>query len=299
MRQARQEHHHVLNPARDSDSQPASVISVRPAAGSEPLAPLDFGGSDGLAATTAAVASDRGGCGSNKGRDAAEDEGEGGKLRRGEESNDEGSDGGNVAVAGLLPAIADTGRSLPPPQPEEEEEEEEAREEDEEQERLEQTRHPQQQHQHQHQHQQQAENAMPAASDRLGAEAGLGTDGSAGGTAVGTTDIPPNETIEALKRGQLALWPESSILPPAASAPGDPGGTVAGSEGWGVSEAPRFVDAETLKAVARLFLSKLKISVEVRYLNRVWCQEEGRTYTGGFHKAEDISHSHSFPHRPG
>eukprot|EP00752_Nemacystus_decipiens_P013317 g11795.t2 len=246
--------HPNLNSVQDSEPR-GSMICDGLVAGSGPIQPMGSGGSDGRADTTSNVASDRARCDSGRGGGcgaAIKDDDEGGRHQGLQGSNTR--PGSSAGAAALLPAIADAERSLPPQQPETDE----AREQEEGEGGKEEDRQ-HQQHQRQH-HQHQQKDAMSVVRDRRSVEADRGADGPA---------REPPDAVGIRTEGRranegtgdgLALWPESSILPP--SAPAEDGGGAIDGDGRSVGGAPRFMDADTLKAVARLFLSKLQISVE-------------------------------------
>lgn len=88
-----------------------------------------------------------------------------------------------------------------------------------------------------------------------------GVDGTAGNGAFGAS----RGNSSGGMNGKLALWPEFTIVPKPSGAGGPPreGGDIAYSEERRGEGTTSCIDAEVLKAVARLLLSKLQISVEV------------------------------------
>lgn len=114
---------------------------------------------------------------------------------------------------------------------------------------------------------QQAESTTPVVGG-----SSVDTEGGTDGTVEGLQGAAdPSALGIATVGGGLALWPESSIVPsavPAELARDAVDGIEAGERRSG-GEATCSMDAETLKAVARLFLSKLQVSVEVSALDRI------------------------------
>lgn len=229
---ARGGHYHASNPA-DGAEPLASIGRSRPTADLEASQPASLGSSSGGRAAATVVASDI--VGSDCG-DQGCAAGDGAGRCRGRELS-KGSGG-----AALLPAIA-AGRTS---QPEREESHEEGQE---------RKRQPLPQPRQQ---QQESATSVVSTADR-------GTVG---------TDREPQDPAPSRERRHeavgtgMALWPESSILPPGGLAE-DSGGAADGVEGGrrrGDGTAPHFMDTEALKAVARLFLSKLHVSVEVSTL---------------------------------
>lgn len=93
--------------------------------------------------------------------------------------------------------------------------------------------------------------------------------------------VDTSEGRKADSGGGLMLWPESTKLPTAAGM--EPTSTTGDGieSGWGrrMDSNSHGMDGEVLKAVARLFLSKLQISVEVNVLLRpLWPTEVQRQH---------------------
>lgn len=123
--------------------------------------------------------------------------------------------------------------------------------------------------QQQQEEQREQEQQVNAATEEItvGAAASRGAD-EPGENIVEVVDTT-SEGLKAGIGGGLALWPESTKLPSAAGAEttrtaGD--GVEMIGRGRGSGSNSCCMDAEVLKSVARLFLSKLQISVEVSAL---------------------------------
>eukprot|EP00903_Cladosiphon_okamuranus_P020041 g18408.t1 len=245
-RQSRPKHHHTLTPAHGSGSEsPASATTLEQAAA---------GSSDRLPGASVVASNGTGQGGGSEGAGAPGED----KERR-----CQGRGGGeSSASSAQLPAIATAARPSSPPQPEEAQEEEE--EEIQSQGQTGQQQQPQEQQPSQPQHQDMA--TTVACGCRQGAEVGRSADVTVRGDPQDNGDDPWERADEPMGEG-LVLWPESLVLPPvapAAESPEGPTGDVSRrATEWGRGEpAPRYMNIDTLKAVARLFLAKLQVSVE-------------------------------------
>lgn len=126
-----------------------------------------------------------------------------------------------------------------------------------------------QQRQHQEQHQQvvQGQDHAPLKVASIGGTADRGVS-SAEGRSPSAVDV--DQCLPSADVRGLPLWPESVVLPSPTFDEVDTGevGGPEGGEDRCVKDAARYMSADVLRGVARLFLSKLQVSVEVRYRHK-------------------------------
>ena len=123
------------------------------------------------------------------------------------------------------------------------------------------------------QQQQQQQHTRTTAFGEAGAVSAVTNEGHIRGGSHSGGGVRPEagpttqEKTNASNRG-LPVWPESAPLPTAmttdgSNACGGDEGRGGGGQGAGTASC---LDAETLKAISRLFLSKLQVSVEVGWI---------------------------------